>query len=125
MAQAVSPSAQRAAARRRQRQRQTAKGRPSKGASGIRWDRVARTALLATLGIVLLLYISPVNRWLTQRHVAGQQQTDLKNLQTQNEQLRSDIKTLHTPSAIEIEARRLGMIKRGERAYVVENPPKN
>jgi cell division protein FtsB len=125
MAQAVSPSAQRAATRRRQRQRQAAKRRPAKGASGIRWDRVARTALLTTLGIVLLLYISPVNRWLTQRHVAAQQQSDLKNLEGQNRQLRSDIKTLHTPSAIEIEARKLGMIKRGERAYVVENPPRN
>jgi cell division protein FtsB len=124
MAQAVSPSAQRAAARRRQRQRQTS-ARAKKGRSGIRWDRVARTALLATLGIVLLLYISPVNRWRTQRHVATQQQTDLKNLEQQNRQLRSDIKTLHQPSAIEIEARKLGMIKRGERAYVVENPPRN
>jgi len=124
VAQAVSPSAQRAAARRRQRQRQASKERPRAGA-GIRWDRVARTALLVTLGIVLLLYISPVNRWITQRHVAAQQQTDLKNLEAQNKQLHSDIRTLHTPSAIEIEARRLGMIKRGERAYVVENPPKN
>jgi cell division protein FtsB len=125
MAQAVSASAQRAAARRRQRQRQREGQRPKKGPSGIRWDRVARTALLVTLGIVLLLYISPVNRWITQRHVAAQQQTDLKNLESQNKQLRTQIKTLHTPAAIELEARKLGMIKRGERAYVVENPPKN
>jgi cell division protein FtsB len=125
MAQAASPSAQRAAARRRQRQRQTTKQSPRKGGSGIRWDRVARTSLLVTLGIVLLLYISPVNRWLTQRHVASQQQTDLKNLDSQNKQLRSQIKTLHQPGAIELEARKLGMIRRGERAYVVENPPRN
>lgn len=125
MAQAVSPSAQRAAARRRQRQRQATKERPRAGAGGIRWDRVARTALLVTFAVVLLLYISPVNRWVTQRHVAAQQQTDLKNLEAQNKKLHADIKTLHTPSAIEIEARKLGMVKRGERAYVVENPPKN
>ena len=125
MAQAVSASAQRAAARRRQRQRQRQAQKPRKGPSGIRWDRVARTALLATLGIVLLLYISPVNRWITQRHVAAQQKTDLRNLESQNKQLRTQIKTLHTPVAIELEARKLGMIKRGERAYVVENPPKN
>jgi cell division protein FtsB len=124
MAQAISASAQRAAARRRQRQRQRQAGKPRKGPSGIRWDRVARTALLSTLGIVLLLYISPVNHWLTQRHVAAQQQSDLKNLEAQNKQLRSQIKTLHTPAALELEARKLGMVKRGERAYVVENPPK-
>jgi cell division protein FtsB len=124
MAQAASASAQRAAARRRQRQRQRQAQKPRKGPSGIRWDRVARTSLLVTLGIVLLLYISPVNRWLTQRHVAAQQQTDLKSLEAQNKQLRSQIKTLHQPAALELEARKLGMVKRGERAYVVENPPR-
>jgi cell division protein FtsB len=122
MAQAVSASARRAAARRRQRQRQAPKLR--KGPSGIRWDRVARAALLGTLGIVLLLYVSPIEHWRTQRHVAAQQQTDLKTLQAQNHQLRAAIKRLHDPSALEIEARKLGMIRRGERAYVVQNLPK-
>lgn len=122
MAQAVSASAQRAAARRRQRK---AAPRPPKGRSGIRWDRVARASLLATLGIVLLLYVSPLERWMTQRQAATQQQSDLRDLQTQNLQLRTQIRTLHSPSALELEARKLGMIKRGERAYVVENPPKN
>jgi cell division protein FtsB len=123
MAQAASASAKRAAARRRAQQRQAP--RPRKGPAGIRWDRVARTALLATLGIVLLLYISPVERWLTQRHAAGQQQSDVRNLQRQNQQLRAQIKNLHQPAALELEARKLGMIRPGERAYVVENPPKN
>ena len=62
---------------------------------------------------------------MTQRQAASQQQSDLRDLQTQNLKLRTQIRTLHSPSALEVEARKLGMIKRGERAFVVENPPKN
>ena len=75
----VSASAQRAAARRRQRK---AAPRPPKGRSGIRWDRVARAALLATAsGIVLLLYVSPT-RALDDRSARPrpQQQSDLRDL---------------------------------------------
>jgi len=124
MAQAVSPSAQRAASRRRQRQRQAAKRPPNKGASGIRWDRVARTALLVTLGIVLLLYISPLHRWITQRSLAAQETQQLSQLQQQNKQLRSHIALLHNPAALEAEARKIGMVRRGEREYVVQNLPR-
>ncbi len=127
MAQAISASAQRAAARRRQRA--AAGTRPRKrtggrGPSGIRWDRVARTALLATLGVVLLLYISPLHRWLTQRNLAAQETQQLHQLQQQNKQLRSHIAKLHDPTALEAEARKLGMVRRGEREYVVQNLPR-
>ena len=122
MAQPASASAQRAAARRRRRRKPPP---PRKGRSAIRWDRVARSALLATLGIVLLAYVSPVERWLTQRHVASQQQSDLQQLEQQNHDLRAQMKRLHSPTALELEARKLGMVRRGERAFIVENLPQN
>jgi cell division protein FtsB len=122
MAQAASASAQRAAARRKQRAAGTRAKRPA-GRSGIRWDRVARAALLGTLGIVLLLYISPLHRWVTQRSLASQQTQELQQLQKQNKQLRSHIKLLHDPTALEAEARKVGMVRRGEREYVVQNLP--
>jgi cell division protein FtsB len=114
MAQAASASAQRAAARRRKK---------SRGPSGIRWDRVARTALLGTLGIVLLLYISPLHRWVTQRSLASQENQQLHQLQQENKQLRSNIRRLHDPAALEAQARKLGMVRRGEREYVIGNLP--
>lgn len=123
MAQAASASAQRAATRRRQKETQTPPRRRKTGPSGIRWDRVARTALLATLGIVLLLYISPLHRWLTQRGLAAQETQQLHQLQQQNKDLRSNIKRLHNPTALEAEARKLGMVRRGEREYVIQNLP--
>ena len=123
MAQTVSASAQRAAARRRQKATPGRAGRKRTGGSGIRWDRVARAALLGTLGIVLLLYISPLHRWLTQRSLAAQETQQLHQLQQQNKQLRSNIKRLHDPTALEAEARKLGMVRRGEREYVIQNLP--
>jgi cell division protein FtsB len=85
---------------------------------------VARAALLGTLGIVLLLYISPLHRWLTQRSLAAQETQQLHQLQQQNKQLRSNIKRLHDPTALEAEARKLGMVRRGEREYVVQGLPR-
>ena len=123
VAQAASASAQRAAARRKQRTEGTRPKRTS-GASGIRWDRVARTALLATLGIVLLLYISPLHRWVTQHNLAKQESAELQQLEKQNKDLKAHIKLLHDPTALEAEARKLGMIRRGEREYVVQNLPR-
>jgi cell division protein FtsB len=122
MAQAASASAQRAAARRKKRAAGTRPKRPA-GRSGIRWDRVARAALLGTLGVVLLLYISPLHRWLTQRSLAAQESQQLHQLQTQNKQLRAHIKLLHDPTALEAQARKLGMVRRGEREYVVQGLP--
>jgi cell division protein FtsB len=124
MAQAASASAQRAAARRRQKATSARPKRKGGGPSGIRWDRVARAALLGTLAIVLLLYISPLHRWLTQRSLASQETQQLHQLQQQNKQLRSNIKRLHDPAALEQEARKLGMVRRGEREYVVGGLPR-
>jgi cell division protein FtsB len=84
---------------------------------------VARAALLGTLAVVLLLYISPLHRWVTQRHLASRQQQELQTLQQQNKQLKSRISDLRNPTALELEARKLGMVRRGEREYVIENPP--
>jgi cell division protein FtsB len=123
MAQSASASAQRAAARRRQKAT-AGRSRGSTGRSGIRWDRVARAALLGTLGIVLLLYISPLHRWMTQRSLAAQETQQLHQLQQQNKQLRSHIARLHDPAALEAEARKIGMVRRGEREYVVRNLPR-
>jgi cell division protein FtsB len=84
---------------------------------------VARAALLGTLGVVLLLYISPAHRWLTQRNLANQQNQEYQLLSKQNKQLRTHIKLLHDPTALEAEARKLGMVRRGEREYVVQGLP--
>jgi cell division protein FtsB len=89
----------------------------------IRWDRLGRCALLAVLCAVLLAYISPVSHWLRQSSTAKHEEAQLEALQEENAQLKQRVADLKRPLALEREARKLGMIKEGERAYVIENLP--
>ena len=89
------------------------------GAGGIRWDRVGRVALLGMLGVIVLLYVSPVKHWLQQSSTQKDQQQRLERLQGENQRLEGRLHYLKRPESIDREARRLGMVKRGERAFVV------
>jgi cell division protein FtsB len=91
--------------------------------SGIRWDRVGRVALLATLVVIVLSYVSPARQWIRQSGTAGRQKQELSDLGAQNRKLKQRLRALRDPGALEREARRLGMVRVGERAYVIENLP--
>ena len=99
--------------------RRAAVGRRPPGASGIRWDRVGRLALIAMLGVIVLLYISPVRHWIQQSGTAEHQEQRLNQLQEENRRLETRLNYLKRPDSIDREARRLGMVKRDERAFVV------
>lgn len=96
----------------------------SLGKSGIRWDRLGRVALLALLGGILLLYVSPAKHWWEQSRTAASQTAELRELEAEHEKLKQRAKRLQDPDTLELEARKLGMVQMGERAYVIENPPK-
>ena len=91
---------------------------------GIRWDRVGRIALLGMLCGILLLYASPAKHWLEQSSTRTAQRGELTRLNAENARLKRRVRALGDPASLEQEARRLGMVKRGERSYVIENPPK-
>ena len=95
-----------------------------KRSTTIRWDRVGRVALLTTLVVILGLYISPAKRWWEQSRAAGEQQQELSALGRQNRQLKRRVRALRSPGALEREARRLGMVRSGERSFVIDNLPK-
>lgn len=99
--------------------RASARARPA-----VRWDRLGRMALLLTLGVILLLYISPAKHWVEQSGTAKSQASELRELTGENHRLRERAKQLRDPAALELEARRLGMVRQGERSFVIENPPK-
>ncbi len=103
------PAAASAAARR------TAGSRPA-----IQWHRVGRLALLVTLAAIVLLYIPPVTHWIEQRRTAAHGKAEMQSLQRENDMLRGRMRQLTGPDALEREARRLGMVRRGERPYVVD-----
>ena len=91
---------------------------------GIRWDRISRTALLVVLLLIPLLYVSPAKQWVTQSRTANEDSAELKRLEQENHELEARVRSLQAPGALEREARKLGMVRKGERAYVIENLPK-
>lgn len=89
--------------------------------SGIRWDRLGRVALLGTLVMILFAYASPARQWIKQSGTAGYQKQELSELTREQRNLKQRLRALRDPGALEREARRLGMVRQGERSYVIEN----
>ena len=91
-------------------------------ATRIRWDRLGRWALLAVFAFVLYLYIGPAVSWVSTYRQAGEKRQEVAALKARNEELKARRKELKDQRALEREARRLGMVKAGEKAYVVRLP---
>lgn len=75
--------------------------------------------VLIVLAIVVYSVAKPIVDY---RHVQtrlNQQNAQIHKLQAENKDLTDRKSALSTPKGIEAEARQLGMIKRGEQAYVV------
>lgn len=77
-------------------------------------------ALVLVLFGVLVSYLNPVvnlvDAWRDSK--AGEQQ--LLQLKGENAGLRAQVERAEDPLTLEREARKLGMVKPGERAYVIE-----
>lgn len=100
----------------RRRASQARGGRPG---GGIRWDRLGRVAVLALIGFILLLYVSPAKHWWEQSRTAASQAEELERLEAENAELQRRAKALTDPEQLELQARRLGMVEMGEKPYVV------
>jgi cell division protein FtsB len=88
--------------------------------SRIRWDRVGRWALIFVFAFVIYLYIGPARAWVSTYAEAGRKRDEVAELRARNDRLRERKRTLERPAAVELEARKLGMVKAGEKLYVVE-----
>ena len=96
---------------------------PRRARGAIRWDRVGRLALLAVLAVIVLLYIPPLTHWVRQSRTREEHRAELRRLDSENRRLKARVGELRRPDALEREARRLGMVRRGERAFVIQNLP--
>ncbi len=90
------------------------------GRTRIRWDRLGRWALIGVFALVLYLYIGPALNWVNTYREAGRQREAVAALRAENAKLRERKRTLTEKGALEREARRLGMVKAGEKAYIVK-----
>jgi cell division protein FtsB len=91
----------------------------------VRWDRVGRVALLLLLGVVLLLYVNPAINWIKTLQASDTKRSEVQRLEKENAKLRARKAALREPATLEKEARALGMVRPGERAYVVRGLPRS
>jgi Septum formation initiator len=92
--------------------------------AGVRWDRLGRTALLIVLGGVLLLYVGPARSYWETWRESKTKQAELRRLEADHGRLLDRRRELREPASLMREARRLGMVRRGERAFVVQDLPR-
>jgi cell division protein FtsB len=93
-------------------------------AGRVRWDRVGRVALLGVLGLVLLLYIGPAHAWVSTWREAHVRAAQVRALQAEHDRLEAQHRSLRDPRTLEKQARALGMVKPGERSYVISGLPR-
>ena len=89
----------------------------------IRWDRLARIGLLVVLMIVGGLYVKQALAYLSARGQAHQQESIVRGLQRENAALSRQQASLRSPQTVQREARALGMVRVGERPYVITGLP--
>lgn len=89
------------------------------GPSRVRWDRVGRIALVLVLFGVLVSYLNPLVNLLDAWQGSRTSQERLVQLKQENAALTRQLEDASSPATLEREARRLGMVKPGEHAYVV------
>jgi cell division protein FtsB len=89
----------------------------------VRWDRVGRVGLLVVLVIVAGVYLQDALSYLHVSSQAGKQAAIVRKLRKENAALTRQQKSLNDPATIVRDARALGMIKQGERPYVITGLP--
>ena len=89
----------------------------------VRWDRVGRVGLLIVLTVVAGLYIQDALSYLSTRGQAEQQLSIVKHLVRDNKRLERQQQALDNSATIQQRARALGMVRPGERPYVITGLP--
>lgn len=113
MASAARSSARRPRARRVAMAQAMASGR-------VRWDRLGRVALLLVLGLILLLYVGPARSFVSTWRESRAKRVEVHRLEAENRRLQARRAALEDPRTLEMEARKLGMVRPGERAFVIQ-----
>ena len=91
----------------------------------IRWDRVGRVAMLLVGVALAYLYLSAgihmLSTWSQSRHDSA----TVAAMEREHTSLSHEHEVLGRQGTLEGEARRLGMMKRGEQPYIVSGLPNN
>lgn len=91
----------------------------------IRWDRISRYALLIVFAGLLFLYVNPARSYINTLRESADRQAQVRALEREHSALEARERALVNPHVVEAEARRLGMVRPGERPFVVRNLPRS
>jgi len=86
----------------------------------VRWDRVGRIALVLVLFGVMVSYLNPLVNLAGAWRDSKQSEERLAELRRENESLQRQLDAAESPLTLGREARKMGMIKPGERLYVID-----
>ena len=86
--------------------------------SKIGWDRKFRTVMIVVFGLVAWVGFKAGLALLAAHNQQAQESGLVSSLQAQHRQLLAQERALHQPATIMRDARQLGMVRLGERAYV-------
>jgi cell division protein FtsB len=75
--------------------------------------------MLGGLALVGLLYWKPLHTYLSTRHELRQQQADVASLARERRELSAQLAAVGSGGALVREARALGLVKPGERLFIV------
>jgi cell division protein FtsB len=89
----------------------------------VRWDRVGRIVLLCVLLGIVALYIGPARSYWSALGESKTKRAEVQRLQREHDRLQARKKALSQPETLEREARKLGYVLPGEKAYVIEDLP--
>jgi hypothetical protein len=111
----------------RPRRARHAQGRPGGAIETprVRWDRLGRLALLCVLIALVYLYVSAGIRLLSTLHQSHHDSAAVAAMKREHTLLLQQHEALSGQAALEAEARRLGMMRKGEQPYVVGALPNN
>ena len=81
---------------------------------------VLRWVGLAAIVLVGLLYARPLRSYLGTKHELAQRAADVRALKAEKRELQHRLAEASTPEALQREARRLGLVRPGERLFIVK-----
>jgi len=91
-----------------------ARRRPARSSILLRWLAVGAIVLVG------LLYARPLRSYLNTKHDLASRATDVRVLRAERRALQRRLAEASTPEALERQARRLGLVRPGERLFIVK-----
>ena len=88
----------------------------SRAARSRRW----RLLLAAALAIFGFLYYRPARSYFDTQHALAERRAEVRGLEAQKRLFERRLATTTSPAALELEARKLGLVKPGERLFIVQ-----